>query len=48
MVLALRMSSEMVYSDAGVKLERELMSGWPVVTIQGGSLEEVRDEANCR
>ncbi|KAJ8333923.1 hypothetical protein SKAU_G00412420 [Synaphobranchus kaupii] len=43
---ARRMTSEMVYSDAGVKLERELMSGWPVVTIQDGSLEEVHDEAN--
>lgn len=48
MVLALRMSSEMVYSDAGVKMERELMSDGPVVAIQGGSLEEVHAEASSR
>lgn len=47
-VLALRMSSIMVSSDTGVKLERELMGSWPVVTIQGGSVDEVHDEVNCR
>ncbi|XP_061118110.1 glutamine synthetase-like [Conger conger] len=39
------MSSEMVESVAGVKLERELMSGWPMVFIQGGSPGEVCDAA---
>lgn len=42
------MSSKMVCSDAGVKLEMELLRGWPVVTIQGGSVEEVHYEASCR
>ena len=46
-VLALWMSSEMVCSDTGVKSERELMRGWPVVIIQGGSFEEVQEEASC-
>ena len=31
----------------GVKSERELMRGWPVVIIQAGSFEEVQDEASC-
>ncbi|KAK0155704.1 hypothetical protein N1851_001802 [Merluccius polli] len=35
----------MVCSDTGVKSERELMRGWPVVIIQGGSFEEVQEEA---
>ena len=45
--LALRMSSEMVCSDTGVKSERELIRGWPVVIIQVGSFEKVQDEASC-
>ena len=45
--LALRMSSEMVCSDTGVKLERELMRGWSVVIIHVGLLEEVPEEASC-
>ena len=37
----------MVCSDTGVKSERELVRGWPVVIIQGGSFEDVQDEASC-
>ena len=37
----------MVCSDTGVKSERELMRGWPVVVIQAGSFEEVQGEASC-
>ena len=38
----------MVYSVAGVNLERGVMVGWPEETIQGGSTEEVQVEANWR
>ena len=43
--LALRVSSEMVCSDTGVK--RELMRSWLLVIIQVGLFEEVQDEASC-
>lgn len=29
-----------------MKLERGLMSGWPVLTIQGGSFEEVNEDCS--
>lgn len=47
MGLTLQMSSEMVYSDAGVKSEKELMRCWPVAIIQAGAFKEVEDEASC-
>ena len=37
----------MLCSDTGVKLERELIRGWPEVILQVGLFEEVQDEASC-
>ena len=41
------MSTEMVDSEVGVKLERGLGGGWSAGFIQDGSTDGVFDEANC-